>query len=106
MKDSKKDIRALSKDELRDFFVQQGDKAFRGNQVYEWLWQKGAHTFADMTNISLETRELMDTYFVINHIKVDLMQRSSDGTIKNAVKLHDGLTVESVLIPTASRTTA
>tara|TARA_R110002051_G_scaffold13435_4_gene45015 strand:- start:33717 stop:34757 length:1041 start_codon:yes stop_codon:yes gene_type:complete len=106
VKDSKKDIRALSKDELRDFFVQQGDKAFRGNQVYEWLWQKGAHTFADMTNISLETRELMDTYFVINHIKVDLMQRSSDGTIKNAVKLHDGLTVESVLIPTASRTTA
>jgi 23S rRNA (adenine2503-C2)-methyltransferase len=106
VKDSKKDIRALSKDELRDFFVQEGDKAFRGNQVYEWLWQKGAHSFADMTNISLETRQLMDTHFVINHIKVDLMQRSSDGTIKNAVKLHDGLTVESVLIPTASRTTA
>jgi 23S rRNA (adenine2503-C2)-methyltransferase len=106
VKDSKKDIRALSKDELRDFFVQEGDKAFRGNQVYEWLWQKGAHSFADMTNISLETRELMDIHFVINHIKVDLMQRSSDGTIKNAVKLHDGLTVESVLIPTASRTTA
>jgi 23S rRNA (adenine2503-C2)-methyltransferase len=106
VKNSKKDIRALSKDELRDFFVQEGDKAFRGNQVYEWLWQKGAHSFADMTNISLETRELMDIHFVINHIKVDLMQRSSDGTIKNAVKLHDGLTVESVLIPTASRTTA
>jgi 23S rRNA (adenine2503-C2)-methyltransferase len=59
-----------------------------------------------MTNLSKDTRALLDTYFVINHIKVDHMQRSTDGTIKNAVKLHDGLTVESVLIPTNSRTTA
>ena len=44
--------------------------------------------------------------FVINHIRVDQMQRSADGTIKNAVRLHDGLIVESVLIPTSSRTTA
>jgi 23S rRNA (adenine2503-C2)-methyltransferase len=102
----KKDIRKLSKEELRGFFVSEGDKAFRGNQVYEWLWQKGAHNFDDMTNISKETRTLLDTHFVINHIKVDQMQRSSDGTIKNAVKLHDGLVVESVLIPTPKRTTA
>jgi len=101
----KKDIRKLSKEELREFFVSEGDKAFRGNQVYEWLWQKGAHSFDDMTNISKATRELLDTYFVINHIRVDQMQRSSDGTIKNAVQLHDGLVVESVLIPTHTRTT-
>jgi 23S rRNA (adenine2503-C2)-methyltransferase len=44
--------------------------------------------------------------FVINHIKVDQMQKSKDGTIKNAIKLHDGLIVESVLIPTENRTTA
>ena len=106
MKSDKQDIRKLTKEELRDFFVQQGDKAFRGNQVYEWLWQKGAHDFIDMTNISKSTRILLDQHFVINHIRVDDMQRSSDGTIKNAVKLHDGLVVESVLIPTASRTTA
>tara|TARA_R110002020_G_scaffold8674_2_gene34823 strand:+ start:211863 stop:212903 length:1041 start_codon:yes stop_codon:yes gene_type:complete len=106
VKNSKKDIRALSKEQLRDFFVSEGDKAFRGNQVYEWLWNKGAHTFEEMTNISKETRDMLEANFVINHILVDQMQRSSDGTIKNAVKLHDGLTVESVLIPTASRTTA
>jgi 23S rRNA (adenine2503-C2)-methyltransferase len=41
--------------------------------------------------------------FVINHIKVDTMQRSEDGTAKNAVRLHDGLVVESVLIPTNTR---
>lgn len=106
METKKKDIRALTKEQLRAFFVKEGDKAFRGNQVYEWLWQKSAHSFEDMTNISLETRQKLQDNFVINHIKVDQMQRSSDGTIKNAVRLHDDLIVESVLIPTATRTTA
>lgn len=106
MTNGKKDIRALTKDQLRAFFVDRGDKAFRGNQVYEWLWKKSVHSFEDMTNISLETRAMLEEHFVINHIKVDQMQRSSDGTIKNAVQLHDGLIVESVLIPTSTRTTA
>lgn len=106
MQNEKKDIRALTKEQLRDFFVSNGDKAFRGNQVYEWLWQKSAHTFEDMTNISKETRAMLEANFVINHIKVDTMQRSEDGTVKNAVRLHDDLIVESVLIPTKTRTTA
>lgn len=106
MQIEKKDIRALSKEQLRDFFVANQDKAFRGNQVYEWLWSKGAHSFEDMTNVSKETRNMLENNFVINHIKVDTMQRSSDGTVKNAVRLHDGLVVESVLIPTNTRTTA
>ena len=102
----KKDIRALSKEQLREFFVAYGDKAFRGNQVYEWLWSKGAHSFEDMTNVAKATRMMLENNFVINHIKVDTMQRSEDGTVKNAVRLHDGLVVESVLIPTNTRTTA
>lgn len=102
----KKDIRTLSKEQLRDFFVSNGDKAFRGNQVFEWLWSKGAHSFDDMTNVSIETRAMLETHFVINHVSVDTMQRSEDGTVKNAVRLHDGLIVESVLIPTNTRTTA
>jgi 23S rRNA (adenine2503-C2)-methyltransferase len=106
MQMDKKDIRALSKEQLRDFFVANGDKAFRGNQVYEWLWSKGAHSFEDMTNVAKTTRTMLETHFIINHIKVDTMQRSEDGTVKNAVRLHDGLVVESVLIPTATRTTA
>jgi 23S rRNA (adenine2503-C2)-methyltransferase len=106
MQIEKKDIRSLSKEQLRDFFESNNDKAFRGNQVYEWLWSKGAHSFEDMTNVSKATRLMLETNFVINHIKVDLMQRSEDGTVKNAVRLHDGLVVESVLIPTATRTTA
>jgi 23S rRNA (adenine2503-C2)-methyltransferase len=106
MQIDKKDIRALSKEELRNFFVVNNDKAFRGNQVYEWLWSKGAHRFDDMTNITKATRTVLENHFVINHIKVDTMQRSEDGTVKNAVRLHDGLVVESVLIPTDTRTTA
>ena len=106
MKNKKKDIRALTKKQLQEFFVENGDKSFRGSQVYEWLWSKGAHTFEEMTNISKQTRTMLAENFVINHIRVDQMQRSSDGTIKNAVKLHDNLTVESVLIPTPTRTTA
>lgn len=106
MTSEKKDIRALSKEELRAFFERIGDKAFRGNQVYEWLWNKGIHNFEDMTNISKETRAHLEANFVINHIEVDSLQKSKDGTVKNAVKLHDGLIVESVLIPTKKRTTA
>lgn len=106
MQMEKKDIRSLTKEQLRDFFIANGDKAFRGNQVYEWLWNKGAHKFEDMTNVSKQTREMLEANFVINHIKVDQMQRSEDGTVKNAVRLHDGLVVESVLIPTETRTTA
>ena len=106
MQIERKDIRSLSKEQIRTFFVANNDKAFRGNQVYEWLWSKGAHRFEDMTNISKTTRNLLEDHFVINHIKVDTMQRSEDGTVKNAVRLHDGLVVESVLIPTNTRTTA
>ena len=106
MQADKKDIRALSKEQLREFFVTNGDKAFRGNQIYEWLWSKSAHTFESMTNVSKETRAMLEANFVINHVKVDTMQRSEDGTVKNAVRLHDDLIVESVLIPTKTRTTA
>jgi len=106
MKPKKKDIRALSKEQLREFFVANGDKSFRGNQVYEWLWSKTSHSFDEMTNVSKATREMLEAHFVINHIEVDSMQRSKDGTVKNAVRLHDGLIVESVLIPTDTRTTA
>jgi 23S rRNA (adenine2503-C2)-methyltransferase len=102
----KRDIRKLKLDELKQFFTEHNDKAFRAQQVYEWLWKKSAKDFDQMTNLSLPTRELLKTHFTINHILVDTMQRSNDGTIKNAVKLHDGLIVESVLIPTDDRITA
>ena len=106
MTKQKQDIRALTKEELRTFFTEHGDKAFRGNQVYEWLWNKSATSFENMSNLSKKTRDMLENNFVINHIAVDKMQRSIDGTIKNAIKLHDELIVESVMIPSKKRTTA
>ena len=106
MKNTKKDIRVLSRKEIQDFFLSHNIPSFKGNQVYQWLWKKGVHDFDLMTNLSFEHRILLNTYFEINHINIDFQQRSTDGTIKNAVKLHDQFIVESVLIPTSKRTTA
>ena len=100
------DIRSLTENEIIEFFLDKGFDSYRGKQVYEWIWKKSIYSFDDMTNLSKDLRVMLDTHFVINHIEVDKIQKSSDGTIKNAVKLFDDYTVESVLIPTDDRTTA
>ncbi|MXO34652.1 23S rRNA (adenine(2503)-C(2))-methyltransferase RlmN [Apibacter sp. B3889] len=106
MNQNKKDIRALSLQELEAYFSSIGEKPFRAKQVYEWLWNKNAHSLSEMTNLSKSLRENLENHFSIKPAEIHVMQRSIDGTIKNAVKLHDGNVVESVLIPTAKRTTA
>ncbi|HTE29376.1 MAG TPA: 23S rRNA (adenine(2503)-C(2))-methyltransferase RlmN [Chryseolinea sp.] len=103
---SKRDIRKLKLDELKEFFASRGEKPFRALQVYEWLWNKAAKDFDQMTNLSFPLREMLKENFTLHHINVDRMQRSADGTIKNAVTLFDGMVVESVLIPTEKRITA
>jgi 23S rRNA (adenine2503-C2)-methyltransferase len=102
----KEDIRNKEKGKLKEFFEQQGKKAFRAKQVYEWLWQKGAVSFDEMTNLSKADRQMLSEHFVINALKLNDEQRSRDGTIKCAFELHDGHLVESVLIPSAKRFTA
>ena len=106
MEKARRDIRALSLDELRHFFTSHSAPAFKGDQVYKWLWSRGTYDFVEMTNLSKLHRSLLEKYFVINHVAVDKLQRSNDGTIKNAIRLHDGYLVESVLIPTDTRSTA
>lgn len=106
MVNSKKNIRSLSLDELKEFFVDKGDKSFRGKQVYEWLWKKSARTFEEMTNLATPTRTLLDEYFCINHVEISDEQKSNDLTIKTAFQLADYKSVEGVLIPTKTRMTA
>lgn len=103
---AKQDIRKMTLTQLEEFFLGAGEKKFRAKQVYEWLWNKSLKNFDDMSNLSKPVRELLKANFTIDHIHVDLMQHSMDGTIKNAVKLYDGKVVESVLIPTSKRITA
>jgi 23S rRNA (adenine2503-C2)-methyltransferase len=103
---AKKNIRRISKEELATLFVEKGEKAFRAKQVYEWLWKKGVTSFDEMSNLSLSLREMLNENFLINAVGVAEKQVSSDRTIKNAFRLHDGKITEGVLIPTPRRMTA
>ena len=107
MDDCKKiDIRILTKYQLREIFVKKGLLSYRADQVYNWIWKKGVHSFDLMTNISKELRSFLELNFEINRVKFDISQKSIDGTIKNSVRLNDNNLVEAVLIPTKNRKTA
>ena len=102
----KKNIRELSAQEITDFFLAHGEKTFRSKQVYEWLWQKSAHSFEAMSNLPKSLRELLNEHFSIDGAEISDSQKSKDGTVKNAFKLFDGNIVEGVLIPADDRMTA
>ncbi|MCE3226879.1 MAG: Ribosomal large subunit methyltransferase [Bacteroidetes bacterium] len=102
----KRDIRALTLEELTVVFKDIGEPAFRAKQIYEWLWSKSETDFSQMSNLSKKLREYLEENFVINAVEINEQQISSDGTIKCAMKLHDAYVVESVLIPHESRMTA
>jgi 23S rRNA (adenine2503-C2)-methyltransferase len=102
----KKNIRTLTLDELQSYFETLGEKKFRVKQVWEWLWQKHAHTFEDMTNLSKELRKSLSETFSLPAISIDETQYSGDGTVKSKFKTHDGHFVEGVLIPNDNRQTA
>ncbi len=96
----------MSLPELTDALKGYGEPAYRAKQVYDWLWNKRAVQFSDMTNLSLSFRETLHSHFSINAVELHDLQISRDKTIKCAMRLHDGFVVESVLIPTPTRTTA
>lgn len=106
MKKTIKNIRHLTLEELEGFFEEIGEKKFRAKQVYEWIWQKHAMSFADMTNISKDLRQKLGDTFSYPALTVDATQYSADGTIKSRFKTWDGHLIEGVLIPTKSRFTA
>ena len=95
----KQDIRKLTVAQTKDWLAQHGEPGFRAKQIHEWLWKKATRSFADMSNLSLATRQLLDAHFEIRSLGVDTEQRSADGTIKSSFKLFDGNLVEGVLIP-------
>ncbi len=101
-----KNIRHLSLPALEEFFISIGEKKFRTKQVWEWLWQKGAFSFADMTNLSKELRQKLGENFSLPSLAVDATQYSDDGTVKSRFVTHEGHLCEGVLIPTANRFTA
>lgn len=100
------DIRDLSLDELIAAIADLGEKSFRARQVYEWIWNKNAHSFEEMTNLSKAFREKLASSFTLNTAEVADQQISSDKTIKCAYSIGNAGVVEGVLIPTSSRMTA
>ncbi|MFT4017866.1 MAG: 23S rRNA (adenine(2503)-C(2))-methyltransferase RlmN [Agriterribacter sp.] len=102
----KQNIRHLSLEELQEYFEKNGDKRFRAKQVYEWIWQKHAHGFDAMTNLSKELRQKLSENFDLPALSLDASQYSADGTVKSRFRTIDGHLVEGVLIPTESRQTA
>lgn len=92
--------------ELERYFETLGEKRFRARQVWEWLWQKGARSFADMTNLSKELRQKLGDNFTLPALTIDATQTSNDGTVKFRFKTHEGHLCEGVLIPTENRYTA
>ncbi|KOY85918.1 23S rRNA (adenine(2503)-C2)-methyltransferase [bacterium 336/3] len=102
----KKDIRGLSLEALQDFLKEHNQPTFRAKQIYEWLWQKQAQSFNEMTNLPNTFRNLLTEHFAIHKIAVHTKQVSLDRTIKSSFKLFDDRLVEGVLIPTEKRMTA
>ena len=106
MKKVLNNIRHLSLAELETYFEELGEKKFRAKQVHEWIWQKQAMSFADMTNLSKGLRQQLGEKFTLPALSIDATQYSADGTIKSRFKTWDGHLVEGVMIPTESRNTA
>jgi 23S rRNA (adenine2503-C2)-methyltransferase len=100
------DIRTLSQEQLTMAMQDLGEKPFRARQVYEWLWQKSARSFEEMTNLSKELRTKLSACFLLRPVTIHTEQVSADRTIKTGFKLHDGHLIEGVLIPTEDRMTA
>lgn len=103
---AKKNLRSLSEQEIIEFFDAIGQPSYRAKQVDQWLWQKQVKSFSEMTNLPVETRVALNDAFVINQLEIAEEQVSEDGTVKCAIKLHDGNVVEAVLIPAGDRMTA
>jgi 23S rRNA (adenine2503-C2)-methyltransferase len=99
-------IRTLSKEDIQLFLENIGEPRFRAGQVYEWIWLKQAHSFAEMTNLSKALRQKLGEAFSLPALVIDTTQYSADGTVKSRFRTHDQHLVEGVLIPTEERRTA
>lgn len=106
MSNENDDIRSISFDKLNNFIQKNNFPSYRSNQIFNWINKSTLRSFDDMTNIPKSLVKLLKENFVINITKILSKQVSNDSTIKFAIKLHDNLVVESVLIPSGNRVTA
>jgi 23S rRNA (adenine2503-C2)-methyltransferase len=94
----KTSIYSLQLDEIKEWLTNNGEKPFRAEQIYDWLYKKRISSFEDMNNLSKSLREKLSENFQITTLKTVIKQSSSDGTIKFLFELHDGYSIETVLM--------
>lgn len=94
----KTSIYSLQIHELKEWLTNNGEKPFRAEQIYDWLYKKRITSFEDMNNLSKSLRDKLSENFQITTLKTVIKQSSSDGTIKFLFELHDGYSIETVLM--------
>ncbi len=100
------DIRNIPYGQIEDFLLSSGEKKFRARQIWAWLWQKGAESFEEMTDLPTALRDQLAAHFTFHRLSIDKEAQSRDRTVKLAFRCHDGAMVEGVLIPSGGRVTA
>ena len=99
-------LKNFSQLEMEEWVQTLGQKAFRGRQLFLWIWEKGAESFSEMTNLSKDFIEELETKSQIALTTIHQVQTSeSQGTSKFLIRLGDGKFVETVLIPESKRAT-
>lgn len=94
----KPSIYGLSRQQLTDWALENGEKKFRATQIWEWLYQKRVQTFEEMTNLPKALIEKLEETFVVNPLQQRIVQESQDGTVKYLFELPDGMLIETVLM--------
>ncbi|MEO5930110.1 MAG: 23S rRNA (adenine(2503)-C(2))-methyltransferase RlmN [Candidatus Kapaibacterium sp.] len=93
----------LTLDELGAIMAEMGEPAFRARQINEWLYARRAPSFEAMTSLGRGLRAALEQQTILRTLALADAQRSEDGTIKFLFRTHDGLNIESVLIPSEAR---
>ena len=106
MAEPKKNIRALSEQELADLVLEKKQPRFRASQINDWMWKAGARSFDEMSNLPKGFRSELESEYDLFGIRLEEKQVSEDGTIKCTFRLFDGELIEGVLIPADGRMTA
>ena len=93
-----KNIKDYDLEELKNELKQIGEKPFRAEQIFKWLYQDKVKEFDEMTNLSLQLREKLKENYTICNYKILKKQKSKDGTIKYLFDVLDGNAIETVLM--------
>ena len=94
----KPSIYSLTRQGMQEWVLEQGEKKFRADQIWEWLYRKRVQTFEEMTNLSKDLIAKLNEQFVVNPLKQRIVQESADGTVKYLFELPDGMLIETVLM--------